>query len=132
MNKRKEIDEIEHTRNIKKQDILKKIKLNNDELDNNIKQKFQIEEQIKKIKKDTSEEFNKMLKDFDDKHGLTQLKNQRDILNKHIKKCNTNNNKYGGCRHPKYARTRASRGWSDSYLCTICGYEDIDELGPGN
>lgn len=129
MTKRKNIDEL---RSIKKQEILKKIKLNNEELKNNIENKNNLDEQIKKIKQDTSEEFNKILKDFDKKHGLTELKNERDKLLKKIKSCNSDSKKYGGCKHPQYARVGASRGWSGSYVCTICKFEDIDLAGPGN
>lgn len=112
-------------------DIKKKIKDNNDEC--NI-----AEDELKMLRitigdkeKETKAELDSIIKAFQDKHGLTPLYNLRSRLVTKITNCK-GNKKYGGCTHPKKSQVRASRGWSGSWRCTICNYEDIDEYGPGN
>jgi len=115
-----------------KNGVLNKINSNDMVLKSNILIEGQLNDKIKKIETETASELKQLLKEFNDKHGLTKLRQNRDKISNDIKKYKDGPKKYGSCKHPKYAHVRASRGWSGSYRCTICQYEDIDLYGPGN
>ena len=112
----------------KEQEILEKIRVNEEELQIEVNNKKMIDDRIKEVKENTVEEYRnmvkayeKMVKAFEDKHGLTSLKNEQSEIESKIKQCKRNSKKYGGCKHPKYARVDLS-GY-DNYHCQICGYK---------
>lgn len=108
----------------KEQEILEKIRVNEEELQIEVNKKKRIDDRIKEVKENTAEEYRKMVKAFEDKHGLTALKKEQSEIESKIKQCNRKGKKYGGCKHPKYARVDL-RGY-DNYHCQLCGYKQND------
>ena len=121
-------------RKISKRDdteVRKKIKENADTLKESEEQLADVITNISTVEARTKVELDAIIEAFNIKHGLKTLYDERETLHKRIETCK-GTKKYGGCKHPKSAQVRASKGWSGSWRCAICDFEDIDWYGPGN
>lgn len=120
--------EEEKALNIKVQHIVDQLNENYCKIDDLFTRLTKKNEKLSTIRQNTKKEYAQMIKEFENKHGITQLNAEIETLENNIKQLR--NAKI--CDHPASYRMTSSKGWRGSWCCSICKYEEIDHNGPGN
>lgn len=126
-----EIDKIQKKKEMQahqeyKLETIKKIEDNKKELDKHQTYLTQISNQIEKKENDTKEELEIIIQEFNNRHGLLQLRETKKELVTLIKECEEK--KYGNCKHFQKDRFASSEHKSiyNDWTCTVCNYRHIE------